>query len=212
MAGAIGGIFVVRAISDFGHRILMYGTGLSVITNMQRDMVNHLLTLDSAFFHTNPPGTLIERVRGDTTQANQIWMQVLGTAWREVVTVVVLLGVAISVDWRWTLVAVMGVPLLIGPVLTMQRYVRKKALAAREAAARLSTRLDEIFPRGEHDQAEHRRSARGHAICRGRRKLFRTRDEGTDRAGGYSVDHGCGGRHGVCGRRRLRRQRNHRRR
>ena len=145
VAGAIGGIFVVRAISDFGHRILMYGTGLSVITNIQRDMVNHLLTLDSAFFHTNPPGTLIERVRGDTTQANQIWMQVLGTAWREVVTVVVLLGVAISVDWRWTLVAVMGVPLLIGPVLTMQRYVRKKALAAREAAARLSTRLDEIF-------------------------------------------------------------------
>lgn len=145
VAGAIASIFIVRAISDFGHRILMYGTGLSVITQMQRDMVNHLLTLDSAFFHTNPPGTLIERVRGDTTLANQIWMQVLGTAWREVVTVVVLLGVAISVDWRWTLVAVMGVPLLIGPVLAMQRYVRRKALAAREAAAKLSTRLDEIF-------------------------------------------------------------------
>ena len=145
VAGAIASIFIVRAISDFGHRILMYGTGLSVITQMQRNMVNHLLTLDSAFFHTNPPGTLIERVRGDTTLANQIWMQVLGTAWREVVTVVVLLGVAISVDWRWTLVAVMGVPLLIGPVLAMQRYVRRKALAGREAAAKLSTRLDEIF-------------------------------------------------------------------
>ena len=145
VAAAIGGIFIVRAISDFGHRILMYGVGLSVVTRMQRHMVNHLLTLDSAYFHVNPPGTLIERVRGDTTLANQIWMQVLGTAWREVVTVVVLLGVAISVDWRWTLVAVMGVPLLIGPVLAMQRYVRRKALAAREAAATLSTRLDEIF-------------------------------------------------------------------
>ena len=145
VAAAIAGIFVVRAISDFGHRILMYGVGLSVITQMQRNMVNHLLTLDSAFFHTNPPGTLIERVRGDTTLANQIWMKVLGSAWREAVTVIVLLGVAISVDWRWTLVAVMGVPLLIGPVLVMQRYVRKKALAARQAAARLSTRLDEIF-------------------------------------------------------------------
>ena len=145
VAAGIAGIFIVRAMSDFGHRILMYGAGLSVITRMQRDMVRHLLTLDSAYFHTNPPGTLIERVRGDTTLANQIWMQVLGTAWREVVTVVVLLGVAISVDWRWTLVAVMGVPLLIVPVLGMQRYVRKKALAAREAAAKLSTRLDEIF-------------------------------------------------------------------
>ena len=58
VAGAIAGIFIVRACADFGHRILMYGAGLSVITRMQRDMVNHLLTLDSAFFHTNPPGTL----------------------------------------------------------------------------------------------------------------------------------------------------------
>ena len=145
VAGVIAGIFIVRAASDFGHRILMYGVGLSVITKMQRDMVRHLLTLDSAYFNTNPPGTLIERVRGDTTLANQIWMQVLGTAWREVVTVIALLGVALSVDWRWTLVAVAGVPLLIGPIVAMQRYVKKKAFAAREAAARLSTRLDEIF-------------------------------------------------------------------
>lgn len=145
VAGVIAGIFLVRAASDFGHRILMFGVGLSVVMAMQRRMVNHLLSLDSAFFYQNPPGTLIERVRGDTTLANQIWMQVLGTAWREVVTVIVLLGVAISVDWRWTLVAVVGVPVLVGPILAVQRYVRRKALAAREAAARLTTRLDEIF-------------------------------------------------------------------
>ena len=145
VAGTIAGIFVVRACSDFGHRILMYGVGLGITTQMQRDMVRHLLTLDSAFFKTNPPGTLIERVRGDTTVANQIWMQVLGTAWREVVTIIALLAVATSVDWRWTLIAVAGLPILMGPMIMMQRYVRKKTLAAREAAARLSTRLDEIF-------------------------------------------------------------------
>ena len=145
VAGVIAGIFLIRAVSDFGHRLLMNGAGLAVTSSMQRDMLSHLLTLDSAYFQFNPPGTLIERVRGDTTLANQIWMQVLGTAWREVVTVIALLGVAISVDWRWTIVAVAGVPILIGPVLGMQRYVRKKALAAREFAARLSTLLDEIF-------------------------------------------------------------------
>lgn len=145
VSAVLAGIFIVRAVTDFGHRILMYGVGLSVVTQMQSHMVQHLMRLDSAFFNTNPPGTLIERVRGDTTLANQIWMQVLGTAWREFVTVIALLVVAISVDWRWTLVAMMGVPLMIGPILIMQRYVRRKALAAREAAAQLSTRLDEIF-------------------------------------------------------------------
>ncbi len=145
VAAALGGIFVLRAFSDFGHRVVMNGVGLRIITAMQRDMVRHLLTLDSAYFQDNSPGTLIEKVRGDTTVANQIWLQVLGTAWREVISVAALLGVAISVDWRWTLVAVAGVPLLLGPILVMQRYVRKKTYAAREAAARLSTRLDEIF-------------------------------------------------------------------
>jgi ATP-binding cassette, subfamily B, bacterial MsbA len=145
VAGALGGIFILRAISDFSHRVIMNGIGLDIITAMQRDMVRHLLTLDSAYFQSNPPGTLIERVRGDTTVANQIWMQVLGTAWREVVSIIALLAVAISVDWRWTLVAIAGLPVLVGPIIGMQRYVRKKSFAAREAAARLSTRLDEIF-------------------------------------------------------------------
>ncbi|NNE80703.1 MAG: ATP-binding cassette domain-containing protein [Silicimonas sp.] len=145
VAGALAGIFIIRACSDFGHRILMFGVGIGVTTQMQRNMVHHLLTLDSSFFQSNPPGTLIERVRGDTTVANQIWMQVLGTAWREVITVLALLGVAISVDWKWTVVAIAGVPLLLGPILVMQRFVRRKTFAAREAAARLSTRLDEIF-------------------------------------------------------------------
>ncbi len=145
VAGVIAGIFLVRAASDFGRRLLMNGVGLAVISSMQRDMMSHLLTLDSAYFQFNAPGTLIERVRGDTTLANQIWTQVLGTAWREVVTVIALLGVAISVDWLWTVIAVAGIPLLIGPVLGMQRYVRKKALAAREFAARLSTLLDETL-------------------------------------------------------------------
>ncbi len=145
VAAALAAIFILRAVTNFGHRILMFGVGLSVITQMQSRIVQHLLTLDSSYFNTNPPGTLIERVRGDTTVANQIWMQVLGSAWREMVAIIALLGVAISVDWRWTVVALAGVPLLVGPILIMQRYVRRKAFAAREAAAQLSTRLDEIF-------------------------------------------------------------------
>lgn len=145
VAAAVGGIFVVRALASFGHRTLMNGAGLRVIAAMQKDMVSHLMTLDSAFFQTNPPGTLIERVRGDTTAANGIWQVVLGAAGRDVVSLIALLAVAISVDWLWTLIAVAGAPLLLWPVLVLQRYVRKTAMRAREGAARLSTRLDEIF-------------------------------------------------------------------
>ena len=145
VALAIGMIFVTRAVSAFGHRTLMQGAGLRVITRMQKDMVAHLITLDSRFFQNNPPGTLIERVRGDTAAANTIWAMVLGVFGRDVVSLIALFAVAISVDLVWTLIVLAGAPLLLGPVVALQRYVRKRTFAARDAAARLSTRLDEIF-------------------------------------------------------------------
>ena len=145
VAAAVGGIFVVRAVSAFGHRVLMQGAGLKIITAMQKDMVAHLLILDSQYFQQNPPGTLIERVRGDTTLVSNIWSAVLSVFGRDVVSLIALLAVAISVDWLWTLIVVAGTPLLLGPVLALQRYVRRRSHSAREAAGRLSTRLDEIF-------------------------------------------------------------------
>ena len=53
--------------------------------------------------------------------------------------------VAILVDPMWTLVAVIGAPLLIVPSLIVQRYIRKKSFALRDIAGRRTTRLDEIF-------------------------------------------------------------------
>ncbi len=145
VAAAIAGIFLLRAVTAFSHRVIMEGVGLQVSTAMQKDMVGHFLTLDSAYFQDNPPGTLIERVRGDTTLANTIWATVLGAAGRDLIALLALLWVAISVDPIWTLIAVAGVPLLTGPVAALLRYVRSVSFAARDRAARLSTRLDEIF-------------------------------------------------------------------
>ncbi|MGI9393097.1 MAG: ABC transporter ATP-binding protein, partial [Boseongicola sp.] len=145
VAVAVGGLFLVRAVSAFGHRTLAQGVGLRIATAMQKDMVAHLLTLDSRFFQVNPPGTLIERVRGDTTLASTIWTSFLSIFGRDVVSMIALLAVAVSIDWLWTLIVIAGAPLVLGPVLALQRYVRRRSYAAREAAGRLSTRLDEIF-------------------------------------------------------------------
>ena len=145
VALAVSGVFIIRAVSGFGHRVLMEVVGQRVSSAMQRDLVGHLLTLDSGFFQANPPGKLIERVRGDTLVAAQIWAQVFGAAGRDVVSLLSLLAVAVSVDWLWTLIAIAGAPLLMVPILMLQRFVRGKTREAREAAAGLSTRLDEIF-------------------------------------------------------------------
>ncbi|MDJ0626875.1 MAG: ABC transporter ATP-binding protein [Rhodobacter sp.] len=145
VAGAVFGIFAIRAIAGFGQRVLMMGVGQRVSAALQSDMVAHMLRLDSAFFQANAPGVLIERVRGDTLAASTIWAVVFSALGRDTVALLSLLAVAISIDPIWTLIAVAGAPVLMGPMVLLQRWVRRSTRRARNIAAGLATRLDETF-------------------------------------------------------------------
>ena len=145
VAGGIFAIFVVRAAASFGQRVLMALVGQRVSASLQSSLVAHLVGLDSAFFTRNPPGTLIERVRGDTQAAAGLPASVIAAVGRDGVALVSLLAVALSIDWVWTLIAVAAAPLLTLPAAGLQRRVSAATRQARVTAARLSTRLDEIF-------------------------------------------------------------------
>ncbi len=141
----VAAIFITRAIAAFGHRVLMVYVGQRVAAKLQSDMVAHMLTLDSNFFRDNSPGTLIERVRGDAQAIATIWEVVLAAVARDVVSLLALLGVALSIDWLWVVVAVAAAPILTVPMGILQKRVRRTTTDSRSSAAQISTRLDEIF-------------------------------------------------------------------
>ena len=66
-------------------------------------------------------------------------------AGRDFMSMIALVAVAVNVDWRWTLVACIGTPLLVMPSLAAQRFVRRRAREARDHGAKIATLLDEIF-------------------------------------------------------------------
>jgi ABC-type multidrug transport system fused ATPase/permease subunit len=112
---------------------------------MRLAMLEHLMRLDPSFHQAHGPGYLIQRVEGDVNAITKVWNTLVTGAGRDVVALISLFGVALAIDWRWTLVALLGAPLLVGPSLVLQRFVRSKARQVRDIAARLSTRLNEVF-------------------------------------------------------------------
>jgi len=142
---AIMGIFFVRALTSSGQRILMALIKQLAAAAMRKHMLRHLMSLDSGFFQVHPPGQLIERVQGDVTVINGIWSSLLTAVARDLVSLIGLLAVALWIDWRWTLIAIVGIPLLVLPSLLVQAYIRRKSRSAREIAGNVSTRLDEVF-------------------------------------------------------------------
>ena len=112
---------------------------------LRDDLLAHLMTLDGGFHQSHPPGMLIERVQGDVTAIRTVWTALVTGLGRDLVAVVSLFAVALAIDWRWTLIALIGIPLLIAPSLGVQRFVRRAASAARVLAADMAVRLDEVF-------------------------------------------------------------------
>ena len=139
------GIFIARAITSVSQKVILTRINETSSGAIRADLLAHVMQLDGSFHQANPPGTLIERVQGDVGAVGLVWSGLITGLGRDLISVTTLFGVAIWVDWRWTLIALVGVPILIAPSLLVQRYIRKRARLSREIAGRMSTRLDEVF-------------------------------------------------------------------
>lgn len=138
-------LFVARAFAGFGQRYLVVRVGLRVVTDIQKTLAGHLLTLDTQFFQRNAPGGLIERVRGDAQALQNAASQALMIVGRDSVRLLSLLAVALYIDWFWALLIFVGAPIFVFPLLALQRRIRRKSHSSRDASAVISTRLDEVF-------------------------------------------------------------------
>ncbi|SEI75272.1 ABC-type multidrug transport system, ATPase and permease component [Pseudooceanicola nitratireducens] len=145
VGAAILSIFVLRALASVAQKVLLARISQTSSAEIRKDLLARLMRQDGVFHQTHPPGYLIQRVQSDVTSINDVWNAILTGAGRDAVALVILMGVAVSVDWRWTLIALVGAPILVLPSIIVQRFVRRRSREARDFGARLATRLDEVF-------------------------------------------------------------------
>ncbi len=138
-------IFVIRAVSSVAQKVLLTTIAQRSAAAIRQDLLSHMMRLDGAFHQAHPPGYLIQRVQGDVNAIGDVWKAIILGAGRDLIGLFVLVGVAVSVDPVWALLAGIGVPLLVLPAALAQRYVRARAREARDLGASLSTRIDEVF-------------------------------------------------------------------
>jgi ATP-binding cassette, subfamily B, bacterial MsbA len=138
-------IFIGRASAGFAQKLLMAAVARNVSADMQSDLVDHMVGLDSSFYQENPPGVLMDRVGGDPGAAAGIIGTTFSALGRDLVGLIGLLGVAVYNDPIWTLIAIAGAPLMFFPVLFLQKMIRRTSRIVRNMSARITTRLDELF-------------------------------------------------------------------
>lgn len=138
-------IFISRALASIAQKVILTQVSQKTAADLRTRLLDRLMRQDNAFHQTHPPGYLIQRLQSDVMQINTVWSTIITGAGRDAISLIVLMSVAVSVDWRWTLVACIGTPVLVLPSVLVQKFVRRRAREARDLGARLATRLDEIF-------------------------------------------------------------------
>ena len=138
-------IFLIRAVASVTQKLILTRVALKTGAALRMDLLDRIMLQDGAFHQVHPPGFLIQRVQGDVGAVGDVWRAIITGAGRDFLGLIVLLGVAISVDPIWALLACIGIPVLVLPAAMAQGFVRAQARKSRDLGANLSTRLDEVF-------------------------------------------------------------------
>lgn len=138
-------VFVLRGLSTYAHTIMMNKIGQSIVADIQKEQFAKFMTLDLAFFHDNPSGQLISRVVNDVNVMRIAITDSLTGLGKSSLTLIFLVGVMFSQDWKLALAAFVIFPVAAGFVAYLGRRLRKLSGDLQSYMAGLSDILSQIF-------------------------------------------------------------------
>ncbi|MBN1574376.1 MAG: ATP-binding cassette domain-containing protein [Deltaproteobacteria bacterium] len=144
---SIGVVFInfVRGFANFFGTYLMRAVGLHVIKDIQEELYSHIQGLSLRFFSDHHTGLLTSRINNDVGLVNVAVTDAVEGGFKELVTILVLMGVAFYQDWLLAIVAFGVFPLMTIPITRISRSMRKVSTRGQEKTADITTILMETF-------------------------------------------------------------------
>ncbi len=142
-----------------------------VIRILRDRMFAHYHDLSLAYFTRTRTGQVISRVGNDVRILNDMLDLALGRLFRDPLLVLVLLISLFVLNWRLTLLAMLVLPLAIGAMTLVWRYIRRYSRRAQERMGDISSILEEsiggvrvvkAFGREDHEKARFAEANKGY--------------------------------------------------
>ena len=121
------GLFAVRGAVFYTEAQLTAYISGRVVTDMRNQLHDHIQSLSLSFFHRSPTGTLISIVTNDVSTAAGALTGTIVSLMRDSTSVLALAITALIMDPWLALIAFVGFPASILPVLNVAKKIRKYA-------------------------------------------------------------------------------------
>lgn len=143
IAAAYLAILLVGFVLEYVQTYTMQLTGQRIMFDMRMQIYGHLQRLDLRFYDRNPVGRLMTRVTTDVDVLNDLFTSGVVAGFGDLFTLVGIMVVLLTLDWRLALVAFSVLPLILVVTQWFRRNVRESYRTVRTWIARINAFLQE---------------------------------------------------------------------
>lgn len=137
------GVILVMATATWARFYLISWLGERVIADIRRETFARLLRLSPGWFEQTRTGEMISRLTTDTSLLEQVIGTSVSMALRNGLLGIGSLAMLMLTSWKLTLLVLLMVPVVIGPILLFGRRLRKLSRASQDRVADLGAQVDE---------------------------------------------------------------------
>ncbi len=137
-------VLVRNALLYFG-QYSFYRAGLATVKDLRDHLVDALLGQSARYYQRQPSAVLMSRVTNDVEQITYAVSDRLSELFQDSFTVAGLLVFVFSLNFRLALVAVVGAPLVVWPIVHFARKLRRRSHQSQERLGEMNTVVDEVL-------------------------------------------------------------------
>ena len=137
--------FIIKAFSIYGTRIITIKVGIKIIKNIQTLMAQKFLLSDISHITKKHSGKYLSNFTNDTTILFRVLTGVVVTLFKEIFTLLALLGLMFYHDWQLSLLAMIMIPIAAISSKNIGKKMGKKVHVSLEASDKFMKFLSEII-------------------------------------------------------------------
>jgi subfamily B ATP-binding cassette protein MsbA len=134
-------LYTVKGFSSYFSTTLVADAGQHAVTDLRNDLYRHVLGQSFAFLGRSSTGALMSHITTDVEKIQAAVSELAGDLLKEGLTIVGLMAVLFYMDWRLAILAVVGMPLALHPLVKLGRRLR----ASNETSLRRWRDISEIL-------------------------------------------------------------------
>ena len=143
LAAAMLGVLLLTFLFTYAAAVLLNTIGQHVMYDLRAELYQKLQHQEVAYFDHHPVGRIMTRLTSDVDALNELFTSGVTDVLGDLLTILIIIAIMLSMDWRLTLITLVTVPLLFAATSWFRKHARRGYDAVRTRLARINSFLQE---------------------------------------------------------------------